>query len=41
MPILKAFISEEISAEWIVAGVDLFGRLALMLRDVASAAEGM
>ncbi|KIP01306.1 hypothetical protein PHLGIDRAFT_507613 [Phlebiopsis gigantea 11061_1 CR5-6] len=41
MPILKAFISEEISAEWIVAGVDLFGRLALMLRDVASAAEGI
>ena len=41
MPILESFLPYDISTEWIVEVVHIFGRLALQLQDTALAADGV
>lgn len=41
MPILESLLSYDISTEWIMDVVHIFGNLALQLRDAAIAADGM
>ena len=41
MPILESYLQEGVPIEWIVMTIHLFGQLAITLRDVAEASDGM